>query len=135
MIVLDTHVLVWWVNNGDRLSDSAGATIKRELNRDTGQILISAISAWEIAMLVEKGRLVLTMDVSAWLKTVAEIESIRFAPIDQEIAVRSVHLPGSFHADPADRMIVALARHYSAPVVTADAKIRNYKHVKTIWQE
>ncbi|WP_407635328.1 type II toxin-antitoxin system VapC family toxin [Methylohalobius crimeensis] len=58
---------------------------------------------------------------------------MRFDPIDVELAVHSVRLPGEFHADPADRLITALARYYSVPLVTADSRIRNYKHVKTIW--
>ncbi len=133
MIVLDTHALVWWVNNEDRLSERAGKAIKQELNSATGRILISSISAWEIALLVKKGRLVLTMDVTDWLHTVAEIENTRFVPVNQEIAVQSVRLPGTLHSDPADRMITALARHYSVPVVTADTRIQKYRHVKTIW--
>jgi PIN domain nuclease of toxin-antitoxin system len=94
---------------------------------------MSSIAAWEIAMLVEHGRLTLTMDVQDWLDTVSEIEALTFAPVDNHLAVQSVHLPGEFHADPADRLIVALARRHSASLVTADKKIRGYKHVKTIW--
>lgn len=62
MIVLDTHALVWWVNGNDQLSPRARKAIEKELAED-GQILVSAITAWEIAMLVAKGRLALTMDI------------------------------------------------------------------------
>jgi len=95
--------------------------------------MVSAISAWEIAMLVEKGRLALTMDIDDWLSTVASIEGVAFVSIDTDVAVQSVRLPGEFYADPADRMIVSLARHFSVPLVTADTKVRGYQHVKTIW--
>ena len=95
--------------------------------------MISAVTAWEIAMLVAKGRLVLTMDVDDWLTTVAAIDGVEFVSVSTEQAVHSVRLPGHFHPDPADRMIVALARHYAAPLVTADARIRGYRHVKTLW--
>ncbi|HKT30213.1 type II toxin-antitoxin system VapC family toxin [Dyella sp.] len=131
MIVLDTHALVWWVNGDDALSTKARKAIEREL--DGGEIVISAISAWEIAMLVERERLVLSMDVESWLSTVAQIEAVRFIPVDVEMGVKSVNLPGEFHNDPADRMIVATARKLAVPLVTRDEKIRSYKHVKTIW--
>jgi PIN domain nuclease of toxin-antitoxin system len=132
VIVLDTHTLIWWVNGDDQLSQKARKAIESELTGD-GQVIVSAITAWEIAMLVEKGRLALTMNIDDWLETVASIEGVAFVSLDTDVAIQSVRLPGEFHPDPADRMIVALARHYSAPLVTADAKIRVYRHVKTIW--
>ncbi|MEX3630485.1 MAG: type II toxin-antitoxin system VapC family toxin [Burkholderia sp.] len=131
MIVLDTHALVWWVTGDATLSKKAKATIDRELAG--GEVIVSAISAWEIAMLVEREKLVLSMEVSAWLATVAAIQSVRFVPVDVEIAARSVDLPGEFHKDPADRMIVATARKFAVPLVTKDEKIRAYAHVKTVW--
>ncbi|MFL9875916.1 type II toxin-antitoxin system VapC family toxin [Paraburkholderia megapolitana] len=131
MIVLDTHALVWWVTADPTLSKKARAAIDRELAG--GEIIVSAISAWEIAMLVDREKLVLSMDVASWLATVSAIEAVRFIPIDPETAVKSVELPGEFHKDPADRMIVALARKFSVPLVTKDEKIRAYAHVKTIW--
>lgn len=132
MIVLDTHVLVWWVNGGSQLSPKALKAIEDGLKND-GQVMVSAISAWEIAMLVAKGRLALSMDVDDWLATAAAIDGVVFVPVDVAVSVHSVRLPGTFHADPADRMIVALARHYSVPLITADEKIISYPHVKTIY--
>lgn len=131
MIVLDTHALVWWVAGDDALSVRARSAIKKELSG--GEIVVSSISTWEIAMLVAHEKLVLAVDVDAWLATLAEIEVLRVAPVDVEIAVKSVSLPGKFHKDPADRMIVATARMLGAPLVTKDEKIRAYAHVKTIW--
>lgn len=132
MIILDTHVLVWWVNGGDKLSQCARKTIEGE-RAGNARILVSAISAWEIAMLIAKGRLTLTMGIDDWLETVSSIEGVSFEAIQPDVAVQSVRLPGKFHSDPADRMIVALARHHSAPLVTADARIGGYKHVRTVW--
>ncbi|HYW75229.1 MAG TPA: type II toxin-antitoxin system VapC family toxin [Gammaproteobacteria bacterium] len=132
MIVLDTHALLWWVNGGTQLSVSATQAIEKELQGDC-QIIVSAITAWEVAMLASKGRLVLSKDVDEWIDTVSLIEGLTFAPVTHQLAVQSVRLPGDFHPDPADRMIVALARHLSAPLVTADSKIHAYRHVKTIW--
>ncbi len=71
--------------------------------------------------------------VGDWLDKVSRIEGVRFVPVDRNIAVKSADLPGEFHKDPADRMIVATARSLSAPLVTKDRRIRDYQHVKTIW--
>jgi PIN domain nuclease of toxin-antitoxin system len=131
VIVLDTHTLIWWAASDAALSKKARIEINREL--DGGDIIVSAISAWEISMLVANQRLVLSMEVSAWLSTVAEIEAVRFLPVDVEIATKSVELPGEFHKDSADRIIVATARKLAAPLITKDDKIRAYPHVKTIW--
>lgn len=133
MIILDTHTLVWWVSGHSRLSEKARVTIEDELSSTEGIILVSSISAWEIAMLVTAGRLTLTMSVDDWLDNVAAVDGVRFTPIDNSLAVASTRLPGNFHKDPADRMIVALARHYNAPLITADERIQNYQAVKTIW--
>ncbi len=84
-------------------------------------------------MLIQKERLVLSMDVETWLRAVTEVPGVRFIPVDNDAAVESTRLPGRFHKDPADRLIVALARTLSAPLVTSDRRIRGYRHVKTIW--
>jgi PIN domain nuclease of toxin-antitoxin system len=132
LILLDTHCLFWWVNDDQgKLSADALAAIAAE--RPGGEILISSITAWEVAMLVARGRLGLSMDTAAWLATVQEIEEVKFIPVDNEIAVQAVTLPAEFHKDPADRLIVATARKFAAPLVTADEKIRGYPHVRTIW--
>lgn len=132
MIVLDTHVLVWWVTGlTSELSRKARVAIDKEAAGC--EILVSSISAWEIAMLVERGRLQLTMDVEQWLDIVIEIDAVRFVPVNNRITVKSVALPGEFHKDPADRLIVATARDAAATLVTADEKIRQYAHVATIW--
>lgn len=132
MIVLDTHTLLWWAS-GDQgqLSAAAMQAIEAELNG--GQIMVSSISAWELAMLVAKGRIALSMDTEEWLSVLSQIEEVSFVPVDNEIAVKSIELPGEFHKDPADRIIVATARKLAAPLVTRDDKIHDYPHVHTIW--
>jgi PIN domain nuclease of toxin-antitoxin system len=132
MIMLDTHTLVWWAN-GDESQLSIVAQKAISAHTGDGEIAISSISAWEIAMLVERGRLALSMSVDQWLETLGKISQIRFIPVDNRIAVASTQLPGDFHRDPADRMIVATSRGLSAPLITADQKIREYPHVKSIW--
>lgn len=132
MIVLDTHALVWWVNGESNLSAPAADRIQQEQEKK-GSILISSISAWEIAQLVERGRLRLSMDVSDWMALIAQIPGVMFIAIENEIAIKSVSLPGEFHKDPADRIIVATARKFAAPLITKDEKILAYPHVKTLW--
>ena len=99
MLLIDTHVLVWWAGDVDELSAKARRSIEQTLNEE-GEVLISSISAWEVAMLVQKGRLVLSMEVERWLEEVGAIEGVRFLPLDNEVAVKSTMLPGEFHQDP-----------------------------------
>lgn len=132
MIVLDTHILIWWAT-GDltKLSPNAISAINQELAG--GEIIISTITAWEIAMLIAKERIVISMDLNEWLSTIEQIEAVKFFAVDNDIATQSANLPGEFHKDPADRMIVATARKLGCGLITADEKIINYQHVKTIW--
>ena len=132
MIVLDTHALVWWISGEAQMSSQARATIDNELAGEDGLVLVSAISAWEIALLVQKGRLALSMSVDDWVATASEIDGLRFVPVDAHLAIESTRLPGEFHQDPADRIIVALAMHEGAQLVTADSKILSYGHARTI---
>lgn len=132
MIVLDTHALIWWVGKDARLSASASQTIERELSSD-GSILISAISAWEIAMLLQRNRLSLAMDLQEWLGAVESIEGVELIPINARVALQAAQLPGEFHKDPADRFIVALARERNVLLLTADEKIQRYPHVRSVW--
>lgn len=131
MIVLDTHTLLWWLGGGT-LGKQASAAIRKESGED-GEIVVSAISAWEIALLVRRGKIGLSMDVSDWVEKVGQIDAVRFMPVDNSIAIKSIDLPGEFHNDPADRVIVATARALSAPLVTNDRLIRQYEYVRTIW--
>lgn len=133
MIVLDTHALVWWVNGDDRLSARARELIEQSVASTNRRVLVSAISAWEIAMLVERGRVALAMDLDEWLLAVESLEGVALVPLSAQVAVQSATLPGEFHKDPADRIIVALAREQNAVLVTADEKIQRYPHVRWAW--
>jgi PIN domain nuclease of toxin-antitoxin system len=97
---------------------------------ESSENFVSAITAWGVAMLVRGGQLELTQDAMTWDDTVAELPAVRF---DARISVQSVELPGEFHNDPVDRIIVATARHFGAPLATVDLKIRDYPHVERIW--
>jgi PIN domain nuclease of toxin-antitoxin system len=134
VVVIDTHVLLWWASSATgQLTKTARSWLLRA-EKAGGGIVVSAISAWEIAVLAQKGRLTLSMDVEDWLTNAASLPGVRFAPVDRHTAVQSVRLPEPLHQDPADRIIVATARAHNFPLITADAKIQQYKHVKTIWR-
>ena len=132
MIVLDTHVWVWWLSDPERLPDRARGVVM-EAAGDRA-IYISAISAWEIAMLVSRGRLTFTMDAQDWIAKSEALPFLHFVPVDNAIAVRSVRLAEPLHRDPADRIIIATAITMGVPVVSSDTKIGKYPHVKTIWK-
>jgi PIN domain nuclease of toxin-antitoxin system len=131
LIVLDTHAWVFWLARPDRLSTPARESIEAARTEDA--IAVSAISVWEIALLASRGRLELTLPTAEWIATAELVPGVRFVAIDNEIARRSVELPGFSHPDPADRMIVATAMRLRAPVVTRDRRIRRYQAVETIW--
>jgi PIN domain nuclease of toxin-antitoxin system len=130
VIVLDTHALIWWVSGGP-LSERARDAIAH--HERTRSLHASSISVWEIATLVARGRLELTLDVVEWIARVEAIDSMRFVTVDNRIALASTRLPGELPRDPADRIIVATARSLDAPLVTRDAKLAAYPHVETIW--
>ena len=133
MIVLDTHVWLWWISNPEKLSTSAGQAIDQAVTEKG--IIISSISTWEVALLVDKGRLELSIDVRDWVRKTEGLPFVNFIPVDNTISLRSVTLPGQFHSDPADRIITATAMTMGLPLVTRDDKILNYQHVRTIWEE
>ena len=124
MILLDTHAFLWMVGGDRKLGPHARGAIKEAASGDG--LLVSAITPWEIALLVEKGRLRLGREVGVWLETALALPGHVLAPITPAIAVDSVRLPGDFHADPADRLIVATARHRGVPLLTADRAILSY---------
>jgi PIN domain nuclease of toxin-antitoxin system len=132
VIVIDTHVLLWWVSGeSERLSTTAREVLETE--RREGSIFVSSATAWEIAVLVARKRIGLTTDVLGWLDTVSKVGAITFVPIDNEIAVKSTQLGDDFHKDPGDRYIVATSQKLAAPLVTADEKIRRFPGIRTIW--
>ena len=129
MILLDTHAWVWWVHGDARLSEE-----QREMLdvRTVEGIGVSIISCWEVAKLVEYGRLKLPQDVAEWLGVALVYPGVRLLDLTPAIVVESTRLPEPFHKDPADQMIVATARIHDYPIATADDKILNYPHVRTV---
>lgn len=129
MIVLDTHIWIWWVSEDDHLTPASRAVI--ETHRSSG-LGISAISCWEVAKLVQFGRLQLRDPTAQWLEQALAYPGCRLLELTPRVAVESTTLPGEFHRDPADQIIVATARVWACPLLTADRKIVDYRHVETL---
>ncbi|MGD0095476.1 MAG: type II toxin-antitoxin system VapC family toxin [Terracidiphilus sp.] len=118
LLLVDTHTLIWMVEGIPRLGARAAEALNKAGWED--RIAISAITPWEIALLVSKGRLQLGADVMQWIREALSKPGVRLAPLEPEIAVASTRLPFEMHPDPADRILAATARHLGATLVTAD---------------
>ncbi len=129
MILLDTHIWIWWIHNTPLLNQPQIEVIR---NNETNIIGISAISCWEIAKLVEYQRLELPLPLDEWLEQALNYPGVQLWPLTPDIAIESTRLPGDFHRDPADQIIVATARILNCELVTSDKKILRYPHVSTV---
>jgi PIN domain nuclease of toxin-antitoxin system len=129
VIVLDTHIWIWLVSDPSRLTESQTATIEMAMGEGLG---VSAISVWEVAKLVELGRLELDRPVSEWIEQALDSPGIRLVELTPAVAVASTQLPVSFHRDPADQIIVTMARLLGGPLVTSDRKILDYEYIDAV---
>lgn len=123
-IVLDTHVWLWFVDGNSTLKKQVVADITATAMN--GSLLIPAICVWEIAMLQDRGRLTLNKPLKDWINEALDLSGTSLAPLSPDVAIESCKLPGKFHSDPADRMIVATARIESATILTRDKRILEY---------
>jgi PIN domain nuclease of toxin-antitoxin system len=124
-LLLDTHIWLWYLDDDrTRLKTRIRQMLDRCSSRD--ELLVSDISAWEIAIKTAKGQLALAMDAALWLDRAEQAPGIRFVPVSRPVLVLSTRLEGEMHGDPADRMLIATALLHSLPLVTADAEILRY---------
>ncbi len=130
MLLMDTHAWFWSLTEPEYLSKAALDLIQRT---ETGQRAIASISIWEFAMMVARGRIEIKMTSEQWLDYAIHKTGLRVLELTPKVAVESCELPGDFHGDPADRIIVATARVNGATLVTKDQKILKYPHVKSFW--
>ena len=129
MIILDTHIWIWNVQGDKRLSKAHLDLIREHENDEIG---ISAISLWEVAKAVELKRLNFSIPIEDWFSIALNQSGIVVLPLTSIIAVESTNLPGNFHKDPFDQLIVATARIFDVPLITVDSEIVNYPHVKLL---
>src|SRR5262249_7477937 len=132
-LLLDTHVLIWLAEGLAELPAAARDKIDRAAGG--AGIAVSAITFWETAMLVARGRISLAQPLGAWRQRVLAQPGLGDVPIDGEIGIEAVHLPGTLHPDPADRLIVATARLQGCRLVTRDQRLLDYGaagHVGTL---
>ena len=130
MIILDTHVWWWSISEPALLSRRARQVIAKT---PPDQRAIASISIWEFAMMVARGRIELTISPEEWLDYAVHNTGLAIIELNSKIALESCNLPGEFHKDPGDRIIVSTARVSRAQLITKDQKIIEYPHVTTVW--
>lgn len=132
-VLLDTHCWIWFLNADPKLGDKARTEIETAATRNG--VVLSAITLWEISMLVARGRVSLPRDLREWLEFHLSQPGFSVHPLSAAVAVGSTSLPADPHGDPADRIIIATARHLDVPLITADRKILTYAnagHVRAL---
>jgi PIN domain nuclease of toxin-antitoxin system len=129
MILLDTHIWIWWVDENPQLSQRHTQLIQDNEQEGLG---ISAISCWEVAKLIERGRLQLACSIEEWMEQAVAYPGLHVLPLTPQIAIESTKLLEPFHRDPADQIIVATARIHDLSLLTMDRLILDYPHVRTL---
>ena len=134
VVLLDTHILVWYVENErTRFSRRIEPVVEAAVAR--GELLVSTISVWEVAMLQASRRLELVQDVRTWVGRALSFPGVRLKGLSPSIAIESTRLPGTPRRDPADRILIATARLIGATLVTCDEAILAYAadgHVRVL---
>lgn len=130
-MLLDTHIWIWWLIGGDKLSLAERTALDTAAQQ--GPPKISAISLWEAQMLHSRGRLALKLPFASWLMRATLPEVVQVIPLDAAVILELDRLPADFHGDPADRIIVATARALDLPLATNDRRIRKSNLVQ-IWK-
>lgn len=121
-LLLDTHIALWLDTGDDRLRASTRALVDA-CWQNGGSILLSAISVWEIALLVDTGRIDLDLPVAAWIERFLDRPGIEAVPLGRKAASHSYQIHHLEHRDPADRLLIATAIELACPLVTYDERI------------
>jgi PIN domain nuclease of toxin-antitoxin system len=127
VILLDTHVWLWWAFGSDDLPIAT-----KNLIETAPEVAVSTISCLEIALLTKKGRIFLSLPAAEWLPWSLSILQLSLLPLTPKIAARSVLLP-DLHADPMDRVIIATALEHDADLISKDKIISSYPDVRVKW--
>jgi PIN domain nuclease of toxin-antitoxin system len=131
LILVDTHVWLWWLLGSSQLPTRERTALDRLATR--GAVRLAAVSLWEAQMLHAKGRLTLDRAFDVWIREAAASDVVEIVPLDVEVVIALAGLPATFHGDPADRLIVATARAQRVPLATHDRAVRRSRLV-TLWK-
>ncbi len=126
MIVLDTSTVLYWTLDPERLSSLAKRTID-----ESEEVLVSAISIWEIGVKVQKGKLGLPLSIREFAYRLDQVSGVTIVPVDVQIWLLNLELPWA-HRDPADRTIVATAQYFDCPLITSDERILAF-YSRAVW--
>lgn len=130
--LLDTHVLLWWLAGGQRLSTAARAAIE-----GADSVLLSPLTFWEAATLLRLGRVELDRELSVWVQDVLRQPRITLAPLSAEAAAWAGNLGQDFPGDPIDRLLYATSRDLRVPLISKDDGLRAFAaatgEVEVIW--
>jgi PIN domain nuclease of toxin-antitoxin system len=124
-LLLDTHIALWLDSGNDHLRSST-RTLIDDCWQSGGTIFLSAVTAWEIALLVDTGRIGLDVPVDAWVQRFLDRPGIEAVPLAHRAAARSYQLHHLEHRDPADRLLIATAIELRCPLVTYDERITQF---------
>ena len=131
-MLLDTHAAIW-LTQGTDLSDAIRRSIT--VSRSREGVYLSAVSVWEVGDLIRKQRILLDLPLAEWTQTLLDAEGMHAIDLTIPIVIGAANLPSALHGDPADRFLVATARHLDVPLLTRDKHILAYAkagHVKAI---
>lgn len=128
--LLDTHVWIWAMDKPDELPPKVRAEVFRAANMPFG---LSVMSVWEASKKESIGKLRLSAPIGQWFAMAIREPYVQLQPLTIDIAHESNHLPGEFHRDPADQIIVATARQHGLTLITTDERILSYQHVRSLW--
>lgn len=131
VIVIDTHIIIWDALKPELLSENSKLEIERANKKDG--IIICDISLWEIAMLIQKGRLEIEIPYLEFISLIKNVNNYIIQPITPELAKLSTELPAEINKDPADRLIASASLINHCPLVTADKNLRKSSFLNTIW--
>lgn len=129
MVLLDTHTLLWWSLDPEKLSSKARKNCQ-QMERKKGYI--SSISLWEIGIKIKRGSLDIGMTIERYTDLLCQLDCLEIVPVSAEIWLKNVALEWA-HCDPADRTIVASALIFEVPLITCDKIIRAFIPERVIW--
>lgn len=132
-LLLDTCAVIW-MTKGQRVADDANEAVNNAASRGVA-LYVSPVTAWELAMLLSRGRIAETRSAKQWYQSFIDEASVREVPVDANIFIEACSLPELVHKDPIDRILIATAREHDLTIITRDQAILAYGaagHVRTL---